>query len=58
MKILEFGLMHIDKNVFLYFFFQIRNFIFFCIFFEFFKKKPGIFNTGLVSYNVNLQPIY
>jgi len=51
---LEIGYTHTDKNIFLYFFIR----IFFIIIFLKFERKESIFNFGLVSYNVNLQPKY
>jgi hypothetical protein len=59
MKILEFICMHSSKNIYIFFIFSNKEFLYFLSFLsESLKKKTSIFNIGLVSYNINLQPKY
>jgi hypothetical protein len=53
-KLLEFGCIHTNKNIFLYFWNK-EIFGYLDFFFEI-LEKTGVFNIVLISYNVNLQP--
>jgi hypothetical protein len=54
---LEFGHMHTNKNIYIFYFLNKEFWIFLCFFLKFWRKT-GIFDTWSVSYNVSLQSKY